>query len=37
MPVYWHNRRGVDLGGRTLPPTEHDSLAPLLDTLTQAE
>lgn len=26
MPVYWHNRRGLDLGGRTRPLTEHDSL-----------
>jgi 2-haloacid dehalogenase len=34
MPVYWHNRRGVDLGGRVRPLVEHDSLAPLLDTLT---
>jgi 2-haloalkanoic acid dehalogenase type II len=33
MPVYWHNRRGVDLGGRARPLVEHDSLAPLLDTL----
>ena len=33
MPVYWHNRRGLDLGGRARPLVEHDSLAPLLDTL----
>ena len=31
MPVYWHNRRGMDLGGRARPLVEHDSLAPLLD------
>jgi 2-haloacid dehalogenase len=37
MPVYWHNRRGVDLGGRARPLVEHDSLVPLLDTLTQAK
>jgi 2-haloacid dehalogenase len=34
MPVYWHNRRGADLGGRARPLVEHDSLAPLLDRLT---
>ena len=34
MPVYWHNRRGLDLGGRAGPLVEHDSLAPLLDRLT---
>jgi 2-haloacid dehalogenase len=34
MPVYWHNRRGLELGGRARPLVEHDSLAPLLDTLT---
>ena len=34
MPVYWHNRRGLDLGGRPRPLVERDSLAPLLDTLT---
>jgi 2-haloacid dehalogenase len=34
MPVYWHNRRGLDLGGRARPLVERDSLAPLLDTLT---
>jgi FMN phosphatase YigB (HAD superfamily) len=34
LRVYWHNRRGVDLGGRARPLVEHDSLAPLLDTLT---
>ena len=33
MPVYWHNRRGVDLGGRARPLLEHDSLAPLLHAL----
>ena len=33
MPVYWHNRRGLDLGGRARPRVEHDSLAPLLDTI----
>jgi 2-haloacid dehalogenase len=33
MPVYWHNRRGVDLGDRTPALVEHASLAPLLDTL----
>jgi 2-haloacid dehalogenase len=31
MRVYWHNRRGLGLGGRTRPLVEHDSLAPLLD------
>jgi 2-haloalkanoic acid dehalogenase type II len=30
MPVYWHNRRGPDLGDRARPLVEHDSLAPLL-------
>jgi 2-haloacid dehalogenase len=34
MPVYWHNRRGLDIGGRGRPLVEHDSLAPLLDRLT---
>ena len=34
MHVYWHNRRGLDLGGRARPLVEHASLAPLLDTLT---
>lgn len=33
MPVFWHNRRGLDLGGRTRPLVEHDSLAPLLGAL----
>ena len=33
MPVYWHNRRGLDLGGRPRPLRERDSLTPLLDTL----
>ena len=36
MPVYWHNRRGVDLGGRARPFVEHDSLAPLLDAMTES-
>jgi len=30
MPVYWHNRRGLDLGDRARPIVEHDSLTPLL-------
>jgi len=30
MAVYWHNRRGLDLGGRVRPLVERDSLAPLL-------
>lgn len=30
MPVYWHNRRGLDLAGRARPAVEHDSLAPLV-------
>lgn len=34
MAVYWHNRRGLDLGGRARPLVEHDSLAPLLDAVT---
>jgi len=34
MPVYWHNRRGLDLGGRARPLVEHDSLAAVLDLLT---
>jgi 2-haloacid dehalogenase len=29
LPVYWHNRRGLELGGRERPLAEHDSLAPL--------
>jgi 2-haloalkanoic acid dehalogenase type II len=33
MPVYWHNRRGLELGGRPRPLVERDSLAPLLDML----
>jgi 2-haloalkanoic acid dehalogenase type II len=33
MPVYWHNRRGLDLEGRSPPLLEHDSLAPLLHTV----
>ena len=32
MAVYWHNRRGLDLGEHARPLAEHDSLAPLLDT-----
>lgn len=31
MAVYWHNRRGLDLGDRARPLVEHDSLVPLLD------
>jgi FMN phosphatase YigB (HAD superfamily) len=34
MSVYWHNRRGLELGDRPRPLAEHDSLAPLLDVLT---
>jgi 2-haloacid dehalogenase len=30
MPVYWHNRRGLELGERPRPLAEHDSLEPLL-------
>jgi 2-haloacid dehalogenase len=30
MPVYWHNRRALDLGDRTRPLVERDSLAALL-------
>ena len=33
MPVYWHNRRGLDLDGRPRPLVEHDSLTPLRDLL----
>jgi hypothetical protein len=33
MPVYWHNRRGLELGGPPCPLVERDSLAPLLDML----
>ena len=33
MPVYWHNRRGLDLGDRPRPVVEHGSLHPLLDML----
>ena len=33
MPVYWHNRRGLDLGDGIRPLVERDSLAPLLDML----
>jgi 2-haloacid dehalogenase len=35
MPVYWHNRRGLDLGGHARPLLEHDSLAPLLAATTR--
>ena len=31
MPVYWHNRRGLDLADRARPLVEHDSLAPLIE------
>jgi 2-haloalkanoic acid dehalogenase type II len=31
MPVYWHNRRGLDLGGHARPLVERDSLAPVRD------
>jgi 2-haloacid dehalogenase len=34
MPVYWHNRRGLELGDRARPLAEHDSLAPLLEAVT---
>jgi 2-haloalkanoic acid dehalogenase type II len=34
MPVYWHNRRDLDLGDRAGPLVEHDSLAPLLSAVT---
>jgi 2-haloacid dehalogenase len=30
MPVYWHNRRGLDLRDRARPLVEHDSLVQLL-------
>lgn len=30
MPVWWHNRVGMDLGGLPAPLAEHDSLEPLL-------
>src|SRR5204862_3080866 len=33
MPVYWHNRRRLDLGGRARPLVEHDSLVPLTELL----
>jgi 2-haloacid dehalogenase len=36
MPVYWHNRRGLDLGDRPRPLVEHDSLAPLIDMVVAA-
>jgi 2-haloacid dehalogenase len=35
MPVYWHNRRGLDLGGRARPLLEHDSLSVLLAATTR--
>jgi 2-haloacid dehalogenase len=31
MPVYWHNRRRLDLEGHARPLVEHDSLAPLIE------
>jgi 2-haloacid dehalogenase len=31
MPVYWHNRRRLDLEGHARPLLEHDSLAPLAE------
>jgi 2-haloalkanoic acid dehalogenase type II len=31
MPVYWHNRHGLDLAGRARPLVEHDSLAVLIE------
>lgn len=31
MPVYWHNRRRLDLVGGVRPLVEHDSLAPLAE------
>jgi 2-haloacid dehalogenase len=34
MPVYWHNRRGLELGDGPPPQAEHDSLAPLLEVVT---
>ena len=30
MPVYWHNRRGLELGSRPRPLVEYGSLDPLL-------
>jgi 2-haloalkanoic acid dehalogenase type II len=37
MPVYWHNRRGLELGGGAAPLVEHQSLGPLLDAARAAE
>jgi 2-haloacid dehalogenase len=34
LPVYWHNRRGLDLADRAPPLAEHDSLAPLSASVT---
>lgn len=31
MPVYWHNRRGLELGSRVAPLLQRDSLTPLLE------
>lgn len=31
LPVYWHNRRGLDLADRVPPLVEHDSLVPLVE------
>jgi 2-haloalkanoic acid dehalogenase type II len=31
MPVYWHNRRGLDPAGRSRPAAVHDSLTPLVE------
>jgi 2-haloacid dehalogenase len=30
LPVYWHNRRGLDLTGRARPRVVHGSLTPLI-------
>jgi 2-haloalkanoic acid dehalogenase type II len=37
MPVYWHNRRGLELGAGAAPLVEHESLGPLLDAARAAE
>jgi 2-haloacid dehalogenase len=37
MPVYWHNRRGLELGGSAPPLVEHASLGQLLDAARAAE
>jgi len=37
MPVYWHNRRGLDLGGRARPLVEHGSLAAVLGLMTAGD